>query len=100
MVKVQIIQSDEEKHSLSQDMARILSEGNLIDTLVECTCTDGQEPIYVHSLFIKTRSKKLGSKLRDFQDEKNKVGLYKISVNTWSRWYSWSLHTPNMYSNK
>ncbi|XP_019865453.1 speckle-type POZ protein B isoform X2 [Aethina tumida] len=80
MVKLQIIQSDEEVHSLSQDMARLLDNrsDNTKDTLIECTCGEKDEPILVHSWIIKTRSVKLARKLQDHQDPKNKNVKYKI----------------------
>lgn len=73
MVKIQIIQSNEEKHSLSQDMARVLSENEFVDTVIACTGTDQDDPILVHSIFIKIRSNKLAHKLRPYTDEQNKV---------------------------
>lgn len=73
MVKIQVIQSDEEKHSLSQDLARMLSEEKLIDTVVECAASEKENPIYVHSIIIKSRSDKLGKRIKEFSDEKNKV---------------------------
>ncbi|KAJ8939950.1 hypothetical protein NQ314_010939 [Rhamnusium bicolor] len=73
MVKLQIIQSDEEVHSLSQDMARLMCSDNSKDTLVSCTCKEGEEPVKAHSWIIKCRSTKLGNRLLAHTDEKNKV---------------------------
>lgn len=73
MVKIQIIQSNEEKHSLSQDMARVLSENEFVDTVVACSGTEQDDPILVHSIFIKIRSGRLARKLRPYTDERNQV---------------------------
>lgn len=81
MVKIQIIQSEEERHSLSQDMARILAEERFIDTVVLCNCPESQKPIYINSMLIKTRSNKLATKLRDHTDDTtNKNIKYKIDL--------------------
>lgn len=78
MLKLQIIQSDEEVHSLSQDMARLLSkEDDDKDTLIEC---GGGAPIKAHSWIIKTRSNKLGKKLEAYVDEKSPNLKYKIDL--------------------
>lgn len=80
MVKVQIIQSEEERHSLSQDMARILAEEQFADSVILCSCPDSQKPIYANSMLIKTRSTKLGAKLRDHTDPRNKDIKYKLDL--------------------
>lgn len=80
MVKIQIIQSEEERHSLSQDMARILAENQFADTLIQCNCQETQKPIYANSLLIKTRSNKLATKLRDHTDPNNKTIKYKLDL--------------------
>lgn len=80
MLKLQIIQSDEEVHSLSQDMARLLLKSEDKDTLIECTCKEDESPIKVHSWIIKTRSSKLASLLQKFQDEKKPSIKYKLDL--------------------
>lgn len=78
MVKIQIIQNDEEVHSLSQDMARLLLSEESKDTIVECYCDSEnkdchQTPLTVHSWIVRTRSEKLAMRLERINDEKNKV---------------------------
>lgn len=78
MVKIQIIQSDEEMHSLSQDMARLMLDEDNKDTLIECYCDSENKdcqkaPLKVHSWIIRTRSEKLGKRLEKHSDDKNKV---------------------------
>lgn len=73
MLKLQIIQSDEEVHSLSQDMARLMCTDDAKDSIVECTCKEGERPIKAHSWIVKLRSSKLGSRLLPFDDERDKV---------------------------
>lgn len=75
MVKVQIIQSEEEKHSLSQDLARVLANEakEYCDTIVECATPNSGEPFKVNSLLIKARSPKLGVMLQKYKDPKNEV---------------------------
>lgn len=80
MVKIQIIQSEEERHSLSQDMARILADERFIDTVIFCSCSELQKPIYANSMLIKTRSNKLGGKLQDHSDPQNKNIKYKLDL--------------------
>lgn len=85
MLKLQIIQSDEEVHSLSQDMARLLQcdpDGSK-DTLLECSkCQkdEEQEPIKVHSWIIRTRSQKLAMRLEKYSEENNPSLIYKIDL--------------------
>lgn len=76
MVKLQIIHSDEEVHSLSQDMARLMDKDSKEkDTIIECESEIGEKTntITVHSWIIRMRSAKLGSKLLEYKNEKNKV---------------------------
>lgn len=73
MLKLQIIQSDEEVHSLSQDMARLMCNDEAKDTVVECACSEGERPIKVHSWIIKLRSAKLGNRLLPSKNELEKV---------------------------
>lgn len=82
MVKVQIIQSEEEKHSLSQDLARILAleSDQHCDTIVECANHKGEEPFKVNSLLVRARSTKLAGMLRKSQDPKNKSIKYKLDL--------------------
>lgn len=77
---MQIIQSEEERHSLSQDMARVLADERFADTVILCNCPDSQKPIYGNSMLIKIRSNKLGSKLRDYTDPQNKNLRYKLDL--------------------
>lgn len=80
MVKLQIIQSDEEVHSLSQDMARLMCTDDTKDTLIECNCGEGERPIKVHSWIIKCRSPKLGNRLLSYTDERNKNIKYILEM--------------------
>lgn len=73
MLKLQIIQSDEEVHSLSQDMARLMSTEDAKDTIVNCACGENEQPLTCHSWIIRCRSAKLACRLLDHQDQKNKV---------------------------
>jgi len=78
MVKIQIIQNDEELHSLSQDMGRLLLSEESKDTVVECYCDSEnkdchQTPLTVHSWIVRARSEKLAMRLERINDEKNKV---------------------------
>lgn len=85
MVKIQIIQSEEERHSLSQDMARTLAEENFVDTIILCNCSDSQKPLYINSMVLKIRSNKLATKLRDHTDPQNKSIKYKIDLSELNR---------------
>lgn len=77
MVKLQIIQSNEEIHSLSQDMARLMNKDEAKDTLIRCTNGDGEPPLKAHSWIIRCRSTKLGNRLMlGNDDEQHKVGWY------------------------
>lgn len=78
MVKLQIIQTDEEKHTLSQDMGRLMLKRTkeYCDSLVECfqdTHDEEDTPIYFHSLILKTRSPILGLKLQEYKHPKQPV---------------------------
>lgn len=92
MVKIQIVQAEEERHSLSQDLARIFTKTNpeYMDTMVECgpdseiavvskTSEAKEEPhielnkIHVNSLIIKARSPMLAVMLMPHADENNQV---------------------------
>ncbi|KAF2893106.1 hypothetical protein ILUMI_13062 [Ignelater luminosus] len=86
MVKVQIIQSEEEKHSLSQDLARVLANESkeYCDTIVECATQNGEEPFKVNSLLIKARSPKLGVMLQKYKDPKNENIRYKLDLSVLS----------------
>jgi len=85
MVKVQIIQSEEEKHSLSQDLARVLATESeeYCDTLVDCASQD-EEPFKANSLLIKTRSPKLGAMLQKHKDPKSENIKYKLDLSVLS----------------
>ncbi|KAF5288099.1 hypothetical protein FQA39_LY15524 [Lamprigera yunnana] len=82
MVKVQIIQSEEEKHSLSQDLARILSteSAQYSDTLVEYSSDIDKEPLKVHSLLVRARSSKLGAMLQKYKNPNNDTIKYKLDL--------------------
>lgn len=83
MVKLQIIQSNEEVHSLSQDMARLMSKDDAKDTEVKCTSTEDEQTLKAHSWIIKCRSSKLGNRLMiNNEDEKHKVINYKTLFQT------------------
>lgn len=89
MVKIQIIQSDEEVHSLSQDMARLMVDGEANkDTIVECHCDaenkDNKKVLKVHSWILRTRSEKLAKRLETHSDEKNKKINYLLSLQEYS----------------
>lgn len=78
MVKIQIIQSDEEKHTLSQDMGRLMLKRTkeFCDSVVKCfqdTHEEEDTPIYFHSLILKTRSPILGLKLQEYKDPEHSV---------------------------
>lgn len=74
MVKLQIIQSNEEVHSLSQDMARLMNKDDAKDTVLSCTSNEDEPVIKAHSWIIKCRSTKLANRLMiNNEDEKHKV---------------------------
>ncbi|KAG7208621.1 hypothetical protein KM043_014828 [Ampulex compressa] len=56
MVKIQIIQCESEKHSLSQDMARLLKHPRAADTKLTCGGQSNTAEIPVHSGVIAARS--------------------------------------------
>ncbi|KAJ8923011.1 hypothetical protein NQ315_001559 [Exocentrus adspersus] len=80
MLKLQIIQSDEEVHSLSQDMARLMCTDELKDSVVECSCSQGERPLKVHSWIVKLRSSKLGNRLLPYQNDREKNLKYKLDL--------------------
>nr|CAH7734481.1 unnamed protein product [Callosobruchus chinensis] len=84
MVKLQIIQSDEEVHSLSQDMGRLMSLEETKDTVVECPLADGEKQLTAHSWVIKCRSAKLSQRLFDHKDDKNESIKYKLELSEFS----------------
>ncbi|KAF7273340.1 uncharacterized protein LOC143191193 isoform X2 [Rhynchophorus ferrugineus] len=89
MVKIQIIQSDEEVHSLSQDMARLMTCDDNKDTIVECYCDPDNKankhiPIKIHSWILRTRSEKLALRLEENNDENNKKLKYVLSLPEYS----------------
>lgn len=77
MVKVQVIHSGEEKHSLCQDLARVLrlESEDSTDTIVESTpSTDGRQSQFkASSLIIRARSSQLDAMLCKHKDDRNKV---------------------------
>ncbi|XP_044252477.1 speckle-type POZ protein-like B isoform X1 [Tribolium madens] len=80
MLKLQIIQSDEEVHSLSQDMARLLVKSEDKDTIIECASKEDESPLTVHSWIIRARSSKLAMKLQKSEDEKTPNIKYKLDL--------------------
>lgn len=77
MMKLQIIQSNEEVHSLSQDMARLMNKDDAKDTLVRCTNNEEEPTLKAHSWIIRCRSSKLGNRLMIAnEDEKHKVSYF------------------------
>ncbi|KAL3272482.1 hypothetical protein HHI36_013962 [Cryptolaemus montrouzieri] len=88
MVKLQIIPSDEEVHSLSQDMARLMEKDTRgKDTIIECENANDQdstECITAHSWIIRMRSAKLGSKLLEYKNDKEKHIKYKLDFSSYS----------------
>lgn len=77
MVKIQVIQSDEEKQSLCQDLARVLSleSQEFSDTVVECSEEEGVKSFKAHSFLIKARSPILAMRLCQHSDEINQVSM-------------------------
>ncbi|KAL1498372.1 hypothetical protein ABEB36_009181 [Hypothenemus hampei] len=89
MVKIQIIQSDEEVHSLSQDMGRLMLDEDSKDTLVECHCDSENKdchktPFKLHSWIVRTRSEKLAKRLQEYSDETHKGVKYILSLTEYS----------------
>ncbi|XP_065171368.1 uncharacterized protein [Atheta coriaria] len=99
MVKIQIVQAEEERHSLSQDLARIFTKTNpeYMDTMVECgpdseiavvskTSEAKEEPhielnkIHVNSLIIKARSPMLAVMLMPHADENNQYLKFRLDL--------------------
>ncbi|KAK9710297.1 BTB/POZ domain [Popillia japonica] len=82
MVKIQVIHSDEEKHSLSQDLANVLDSESeeFTDTIVECSEKDEVKTLKAHSFLIRIRSPKLGMQLRKHKDETNQEISYKLNL--------------------
>lgn len=80
MVKIQVIHSDEEKHSLSQDLANVLDSESeeFTDTIVECSEKDEVKTLKAHSFLIRIRSPKLGMQLRKHKDETNQVSFVVV----------------------
>lgn len=67
MVKIQIIQCESEKHSLAQDMARLLKHPRAADTKLICGGPAGTE-IPVHSSIIAARSNVLAEMISPIAD--------------------------------
>ena len=80
MVKIQVIQSDEEKHSLSQDLARILTQESdeMTDALVEAADGDSVKTLKVNSFIVKARSPVLWKQFKDHVDKTNRVSFRKF----------------------
>lgn len=68
MVKIQIIQCESEKHSLSQDMARLLKHARAADTKLTCGGTNSTE-ISVHSSVITARSSVLANMISPMEND-------------------------------
>lgn len=84
MVKLQIIQSDEDAHSLSQDMARLLSKKTEdMDTLIQCSPSENTDenvaPVKAHSWVIRLRSHRLSRQLQDFSNNSKNI-KYKLDL--------------------
>lgn len=77
MVKIQLIQTEEEKHNLSQDMARLMlkESKDYYDSIVECFKDPETEnpPIRFHSVILSARSPLMGLKLQEYKDESHPV---------------------------
>lgn len=76
MVKLQIIHSGEEEHSLSQDLARVLrlEPEDFTDTIVQSSPSqDGQSEFKTSSLIIRARSDPMGAMLSKYKDERYNV---------------------------
>ncbi|XP_060523162.1 protein roadkill-like isoform X3 [Cylas formicarius] len=86
MVKIQVIHSDEEVHSLSQDMARLMLSDQSKDTLIDCYCDKESvnKSLKAHSWIIRTRSEKLSKMLESNIDEKNRNIKYVLSLPEYS----------------
>ncbi|GJQ73573.1 hypothetical protein Trydic_g13919 [Trypoxylus dichotomus] len=82
MVKIQVIHSEEDRCSLSQDLAKILSleSQEFTDTIVECTKEEGSKVFNAHSFLIKARSPVLSMRLRKYNDESNPNISYKLDL--------------------
>lgn len=78
MVKIQIIHTEEEKHNLAQDMARLMlkESKDYYDSIVECfhdPDTADNPPIRFHSVILSARSPLMGLKLKEYKDETHPV---------------------------
>lgn len=77
MVKIQIIEEEQERHCLSQDLARVLARNessSLFDTEVRCAGSDKDNgPLHAHSLIITARCPLLACMLTDAKDPSHKV---------------------------
>ncbi|XP_058795822.1 speckle-type POZ protein-like isoform X2 [Phymastichus coffea] len=71
MVKIQIVQSESEKHSLSQDMARLLKHPHVADTKLICQGENEKENmvIPVHSCVILARSDVLANMITPIEQK-------------------------------
>lgn len=83
MVKVQIIQKEDEMHSLSQDFARVLLRNDDNDDYTDCIveCANGknsEHQIKAHSLIIRTRCPELEKMLQENKDIENNVSVFFI----------------------
>lgn len=74
MVKIQIIQCENEKHSLSQDMARLLKHPRAADTKLTCGGLTSTE-IPVHSSIIAARSDILAEMISPILDSPIKANI-------------------------
>ncbi|KRT79347.1 BTB domain-containing protein [Oryctes borbonicus] len=82
MVKIQVIHSEEDRCSLSQDLSRILNleSQEFTDTIVECTEEEECKTFNAHSFLIKVRSPVLSMRLRKNNDEINQNICYKLDL--------------------
>ncbi|KAI4456458.1 btb/poz and math domain-containing protein 1 [Holotrichia oblita] len=86
MVKIQVIYSEEEQHSLSQDLANVLNSEaeEFTDTIVECSEKEDVKMLKANSFLIRVRSPSLGRQLCRYKDETNQNINYKLDLKNFS----------------
>lgn len=91
MVKIQIIQEEQERHCLSQDLARVFAHSdhyaNVDTQVIPCGIDNSNETLKAHSFLIKARSPVLASHLKE---KKHIDKLHEISekVRLTREWYT------------
>lgn len=84
MVKIQIIQKEEEMHSLSQDLSRIFlqnEDDRFTDCIVECCNFKPSEmKLKVHSFIINTRSTVLSKLITENKDIVTNVSFVRQNI--------------------